>query len=57
MSIKTDEVGEWEKHFSAWERFIVVYIGSAAMWIIGKRLQKRHGLKPGKYNHNTQAHN
>ena len=42
-----NEIGEWEKHFSAWERFVVVYIGSAAMWIIGKRLKKRHGLKPG----------
>ena len=42
-----NEVGEWEKHFSAWERFVVVYIGAAAMWIIGKRLKKRHGLKPG----------
>jgi hypothetical protein len=43
-----NEVGEWEKHFSAWERFVVVYIGSAVMWIIGKRLKKKHGLKPGK---------
>jgi len=41
-----NEVGEWDKHFSAWERFVVVYIGAAAMWIIGKRLKKRHGLKP-----------
>jgi len=41
-----NEVGEWEKHFSAWERFVVVYIGAAAMWIIGKKLKKRHGLKP-----------
>lgn len=41
-----NEIGGWEKHFSAWERFVVVYIGSAAMWIISKRLKKRHGLKP-----------
>ena len=42
-----NEVGEWEKHFSGWERFVIVYIGAAAMWIIGKKLKKRHGLKPG----------
>ena len=41
-----DEIGEWKKHFSSWERFVVIYFGSAAMWIIGKRLRKRHGLKP-----------
>jgi len=40
-----NEVGNWEEHFSAWERFVVVYVGAAVMWIIGKRLQKRHGLK------------
>ena len=41
-----NETGQWEKHFSAWERFVVIYLGSAAMWIISKRLKKRHGLKP-----------
>ena len=41
-----NEIGEWDKHFAAWERFVVVYIGSAAMWVIAKRLKKRHGLKP-----------
>ncbi|KDR21499.1 prostaglandin E synthase 2 [Zootermopsis nevadensis] len=39
------EVGEWEKHFSTWERYLVVYVGAYAMWIIGKRLKKRHNLK------------
>ena len=39
------QIGEWDKHFSAWERWVVVYIGAAVMWIVGKRLQKRHGLK------------
>jgi len=39
------QIGEWDKHFSAWERWVVVYIGAAVMWVVGKRLQKRHGLK------------
>lgn len=39
------QVGEWEKHFSAWERYLVIYVGAHAMWIIGKRLKKRHNLK------------
>ena len=39
------EVGDWETHFSAWERYLVIYVGALAMWIIGKRLKKRHHLK------------
>ncbi|XP_049784550.1 prostaglandin E synthase 2 isoform X1 [Schistocerca cancellata] len=39
------EVGEWDKLFPAWERFIMVYVGAVAMWIIGKRLKRRHNLK------------
>lgn len=39
------QVGEWEKHFSAWERYLVIYVGAYAMWIIGKRLKKKHNLK------------
>jgi len=41
-----DKVGDWDKHFSRWERYLVIYVGAAAMWIIGKRLTKRHHLKP-----------
>lgn len=40
-----NRVGDWEKHFSAWERFVVIYVGAAVMWVISKRLKKRHGLK------------
>ncbi|CAG7836804.1 unnamed protein product [Allacma fusca] len=40
-----DRVGEWEKNFAAWERTLVIYTGAVAMWMIGKRLQKRHHLK------------
>ncbi|XP_014278364.1 prostaglandin E synthase 2 [Halyomorpha halys] len=39
------EVGEWEKNFNAVEAQLVVYIGALAMWMIGKRLKKRHHLK------------
>lgn len=38
-------MGKWDKHFSAFERFVAVYIGSGAMWLIGKRLKKRYNLK------------
>nr|CAD7453143.1 unnamed protein product [Timema tahoe] len=39
------EVGEWDKLFSPWERSLVIYVGACAMWLIGKRLKKRHNLK------------
>jgi len=39
-----DKVGEWDKNFSAWERTLVIYVGALAMWIIGKRLQKKYHL-------------
>jgi len=40
-----DKVGEWDKNFKAWERTLVIYVGAFAMWMVGKRLQKRHNLK------------
>ena len=36
--------GDWERLFPSWERLLVIYVGAAAMCIIGKRLKKRHGL-------------
>ncbi|KAL0279772.1 UNVERIFIED_CONTAM: hypothetical protein PYX00_001258 [Menopon gallinae] len=39
------EVGEWDRLFPAWERAVIVYVGAAAMWIVGKMLRKRHHLK------------
>lgn len=39
------QVGEWERNFPAWERYLVIYVGAVAMWMIGKRLQKRYHLK------------
>jgi len=38
--------GNWEENFPTWERVFVVYVGAAAMYFIGKRLKKKHSLKP-----------
>ncbi len=40
-----DKAGDWDQHFSSWERYLVIYLGAFVMWIIGKRLKKRHNLK------------
>jgi len=40
-----DQVGGWEKVFSSWERYLVIYFGAFVMWILSKRLKKRHNLK------------
>ena len=40
-----DKVGEWERHFKTWERYLVIYLGSAVMWILGKSLKKKYQLK------------
>ncbi|XP_017777996.1 PREDICTED: prostaglandin E synthase 2 [Nicrophorus vespilloides] len=39
------EVGDWERQFPSWERNLIIYVGSMAMLLIGKRLKKRHNLK------------
>lgn len=39
------KMGKWDKHFSTFERLTAIYAGSAAMWLIGKRLKKRYNLK------------
>ncbi|KAH0535769.1 prostaglandin E synthase 2 [Cotesia glomerata] len=39
------DVGKWEEYFPTWERKIMINVGAWAMWMIGKRLQKRHHLK------------
>lgn len=36
------DTGDWEKHFPAWERYLMIYVGASAMWLIGKRLKKRY---------------
>lgn len=39
------KVGQWDKYFPAWERYICIYIGAIGMYFVSKRLKKRHGLK------------
>nr|QTJ24583.1 prostaglandin E synthase [Perinereis aibuhitensis] len=39
------DVGEWEKNFSTTERLVVIYVGAAAMYILGKVLKRRYQLK------------
>ncbi|XP_068968237.1 prostaglandin E synthase 2 [Bombus flavifrons] len=39
------EVGKWEEYFPTWERLIMINVGATAMWLISKRLKKRHHLK------------
>ncbi|KOC63967.1 Prostaglandin E synthase 2 [Habropoda laboriosa] len=39
------KVGNWEQYFPTWERLIMINVGATAMWIISKRLKKRHNLK------------
>lgn len=38
-------MGKWDEHFSTIERLAAIYVGSAAMWLIAKRLKKRYNLK------------
>jgi len=40
-----DKAGNWPALFSTWERYLVIYFGAFVMWIIGKRLKKRHAIK------------
>jgi len=37
--------GNWEQHFSWWERQLVIYVGALAMLFVGKRLKRRHRIK------------
>lgn len=38
------KAGEWDTNFPRWERNLMVYFGAYAMWLISKRLKKRHNL-------------
>lgn len=40
-----DVTGGWPDLFAAWERYLVIYAGAAVMWLIAKKLKKRHQLK------------
>ncbi|KAG7202393.1 hypothetical protein KM043_018709 [Ampulex compressa] len=39
------QTGKWEEYFPLWERLVIINVGAIAMWLIGKRLKKRHQLK------------
>lgn len=39
------KMGKWDEHFTTFERLTAIYLGSAAMWMIGKRLKKKYLLK------------
>ncbi|XP_063604436.1 prostaglandin E synthase 2-like [Penaeus indicus] len=39
------KAGSWEEHFETWERLLVLYVGSIAMFFIGKNLKRRHQIK------------
>uniref|UniRef100_A0A914C4N3 Glutaredoxin domain-containing protein n=1 Tax=Acrobeloides nanus TaxID=290746 RepID=A0A914C4N3_9BILA len=36
-----NHIGEWERNFPTWERYLAIYAGAAAMYFISKRLKKR----------------
>jgi len=38
------KVGNWENMFSAYERTVAIHVGAIAMFLIAKRLKKRHNL-------------
>ena len=40
------EVGEWEKNFTSFEKRVVIYVGAAAMFMVGKMLKKRYVFFP-----------
>ncbi|GJQ88054.1 Su(P) [Trypoxylus dichotomus] len=39
------ETGNWDKLFPLWERYMMIYVGANAMWLIGKRLKNRYNLR------------
>lgn len=40
-----DKAGNWPQLFQSWERYLVIYFGAFVMFLIAKRLKKRHNLK------------
>ncbi|XP_063700847.1 prostaglandin E synthase 2 [Culicoides brevitarsis] len=51
------DTGEWDVHFPSWERNLMVYTGAAAMYLISKRLKKRHKLTDDVRSHMYDACN
>lgn len=42
------KTGNWEELFSSWERYLAIYMGAMAMFVISKRLKKRHNIEDEK---------
>lgn len=40
-----EKAGDWEKEFNGFERMCMVYVGAFVMYLIGKKLKKKHNLK------------
>nr|CAG4646369.1 EOG090X08KD [Macrothrix elegans] len=38
------QAGNWDQIFSYWDRQIIIYLGAFVMYLVGKRLKKRHNL-------------
>ena len=36
-----DRVGEWQKNFSTFERYMVIYTGAVVMFIMAKLIKRR----------------
>lgn len=36
--------GEWDVHFSTWSRLLAKYVGAFVMWMVAKRLKRRHNI-------------
>ncbi|KAI6182001.1 Microsomal prostaglandin E synthase 2 [Aphelenchoides fujianensis] len=39
-----DKNAEWERVFPTWERYLAIYSGAAVMFLVSKKLKKRHGI-------------
>lgn len=51
------DAGEWDQLFPRWERNMMVGFGATAMFLISKRLKKRHGLDDDVRKHMYDACN
>lgn len=45
------ECGQWSQYFPEWERNLMVHAGTAAMYLISKRLKKKHQLSDDVRSH------
>lgn len=49
--------GKWDTVFPRWERHLMVYSGAAIMYLISKRLKKRHNMSDDVRSHIYDACN